>query len=164
MSKKPTTSPNGTVHSVEPLVEREVIETKVSVLNAEIETKPAYSDPVRAREFRAIQATTQQPGWRNPREQRFSNLPTPGKFSAQMDAAADAERVAAETRAAAAKQFANRKWFKFGLQPTEKGYTLHVEHFEGDKKIKETLHTGLTVLGAREKAAMQMAAFWASFG
>ena len=162
MAKKQDTAPAAPAPA--DTVEREVIEHKVTVLNTEIETKPAYSDPVRLREFRAIQATTPQPSYRNPREQRFSNLPTPGKFSAQMnDAVAQAERDA-ERRAAEKAAFANRKWMMFGVQPTERGFTLHTWHYEGDRKVKETVNKGLTMLGAREQFALLMSAFWAKFG
>lgn len=140
----------------------EVIEHKVTVDSRQGMPPAAFLDPEMGRQVRAAQAeaTRQQPApVARFRERRETNLPTPGKFTAQLEA----QNTAVAPSIKPVASFAQRKWFKFGVQPTERGYTLHVEYFEGDKKVKEVLKVGLTALGAREAAAMQLAAFWSTF-
>lgn len=103
------------------------------------------------------------PGRRNLVE-KPSNLPIESDRSRSLRAAAE-EAVAktAEQRKAAGYGAGRNRWVKLGLQPGEKGYTLYVETFEGDKRIKEVVKRGLSPLAAREQLALHMSGLWAGF-
>jgi hypothetical protein len=91
-------------------------------------------------------------------EAKQNNLPTLGRFTAQLEAAnaiaTDKSTVQTTHRA----DPANRKWLKIGLQPAAGGFVLHTEYWVGDAKVRETVQKNLSALAAREKLALHMAA------
>lgn len=116
--------------------------------------------PVPSRDMQSFQTREVLPPDRRFQEKPKSNRPIESAASIRLRE--DTERAvaeAAERRGRAALHKA-RKWVKIGLQPAAGGYVLHVEHYEGDNKVKETIQRGLSPLAARERLALQMASLY----
>lgn len=138
-------------------------------------------DPVqeaaRARQPRAVDPRTAERAWRIAQESRFghqnqlqsrftvrgSNLPIETPEAIKLRADNEAAFAAKSAAIQANRGVASQKWVKLGLQPTAQGYVLHVENFEGDKKVKETVWRKLSPLAARERLALHMSALFAGF-
>lgn len=116
--------------------------------------------PTPSRDMQSFQTRAVLPPDRRFQERPRSNRPVESPESIRLRE--DTERAvaeAAERRGRAAVHKA-RKWVKIGLQPAAGGYVLHVEHYEGDNKVKETIQRGLSPLAARERLALQMASLY----
>jgi len=95
--------------------------------------------------------------------QKESNLPKKTPQSLALDAQNAAHAADLAARQVAHRAEDKRKWCKIGLQPSAQGFILHVEQYEGDTKVKETVWKKLSPLAARERLALHMSALWSGF-
>jgi hypothetical protein len=92
-----------------------------------------------------------------------SNLPTPGKFTAQLDAAAAEARAVSPVHTAKPQAV---KWSKVGIRPPpagQHGWTFIAEFFEDDDLVRTVRVDGRSKMECREKLAMHFAAIQARF-
>lgn len=99
------------------------------------------------------------------REERFSNLPIESDASRALKAATE------EANEKRAKIFKGQhvakktKWVKLGLQPQLEGggYALHIETFDGPKRVSVVIKKNLSPFAAREQLALHMSGLYAGF-
>lgn len=99
---------------------------------------------------------------RNP-VQPLGNLPIETPQSLALKASIEQAAKEKAARLAAKADKSTKRWLKVGVQPGERGWVLHVDEYEGDKRVKQTATKGLSTLAVRERLALHLAALYAKF-